>query len=130
MDLAPDELIVSVRLPPRRRWTREHYRKVGTRRAQAISKVCFAGALDVHDGIVTDVRLAFGSVAPAVHPRHVCRGGPARTTAGSEADRRRTCGARPGHRADRRHALDGAVQGDRRGERDGSVPRGELTADS
>ena len=65
MDLAPDELIVSVRLPRGRTWTREHYRKVGTRRAQAISKVCFAGALDVHDGIVRDVRLAFGSVAPA-----------------------------------------------------------------
>ena len=64
MDLAPDELIVSVRLPRGRTWTREHYRKVGTRRAQAISKVCFAGALDVHDGIVRDVRLAFGSVAP------------------------------------------------------------------
>jgi len=64
MDLAPDELIVSVRLPRGRTWTRERYRKVGTRRAQAISKVCFAGALDVHDGIVRDVRLAFGSVAP------------------------------------------------------------------
>ena len=46
MDLAADELIVSVRLPRGRRWTRQHYRKVGTRRAQAISKVCFAGALD------------------------------------------------------------------------------------
>jgi CO/xanthine dehydrogenase FAD-binding subunit len=64
MDLAADELIVSVRLPRGQRWTREHYRKVGTRRAQAISKLCFAGALDVRDGVVTDVRLAFGSVAP------------------------------------------------------------------
>ena len=31
------------------------------------------------DGIVTDVRLAFGSVAPTVRPRRVCRGRPART---------------------------------------------------
>ena len=65
MDLAPEELIVGVRLPRGRTWTREHYRKVGTRRAQAISKVCFAGAVDVNEGIVRDVRLAFGSVAPA-----------------------------------------------------------------
>ena len=64
MDLAPDELILSVRLPRGRTWTRARYRKVGTRRAQAISKVCFAGAVDLHDGLVRDVRLAFGSVAP------------------------------------------------------------------
>ena len=64
MDLAPDELIAAVRLPRRRAWTRQDYRKVGTRRAQAISKVCFAGALAVDGGVVRDVRLAFGSVAP------------------------------------------------------------------
>ena len=64
MDLAPDELIAAVRLPRRRAWTRQDYRKVGTRRAQAISKVCFAGALAVEGGVVRDVRLAFGSVAP------------------------------------------------------------------
>jgi CO/xanthine dehydrogenase FAD-binding subunit len=64
MDLAPDELIAAVRLPRRRAWTHQDYRKVGTRRAQAISKVCFAGALAMEDGVVRDVRLAFGSVAP------------------------------------------------------------------
>ena len=26
--------------------------------------MCFAGALDIREGVVTDVRLAFGSVAP------------------------------------------------------------------
>ena len=66
MDLAPDELIVAVRLPRGHRWTEQQYRKVGTRRAQAISKVCFAAAaLELReDGMVADVRLAFGSVAP------------------------------------------------------------------
>lgn len=64
MQLAPDELIVSVRLPRGRRWTHQRYRKVGTRRAQAISKVCFAGAADMQNRVVSDVRLAFGSVAP------------------------------------------------------------------
>ena len=63
MDMRPDELIVAVHLP-RRRWTCQTFRKVGTRRAQAISKVCFAGTAEVRDGVVSDVRLAFGSVAP------------------------------------------------------------------
>jgi CO/xanthine dehydrogenase FAD-binding subunit len=39
---------------------------VGTRRAQAISKVCFAGAARVEDGRIADVRIALGSVAPTV----------------------------------------------------------------
>jgi CO/xanthine dehydrogenase FAD-binding subunit len=65
MDLAPDELITAVRLPPRRGW-HQHYRKVGARRAQAISKVCFAGAALLQAGRIADIRLAFGSVAPTV----------------------------------------------------------------
>lgn len=65
MDLAPDELITAIRVPRRRR-VRQVYRKVGTRRAQAISKVCFAGTIEMEDGIVTAARVAFGSVAPAV----------------------------------------------------------------
>ena len=64
MDLRADELIAAVRLPRARTVDAQHYRKVGTRRAQAISKVCFAGALEVHDGVVTDARLALGSMAP------------------------------------------------------------------
>jgi CO/xanthine dehydrogenase FAD-binding subunit len=68
MDLAPDELIARVRLPRRGPGWREHYRKVGTRKAQAISKVCLAGALSMPeaDNTVADVRIAFGSVAPTV----------------------------------------------------------------
>jgi CO/xanthine dehydrogenase FAD-binding subunit len=65
MDLAPDELITAVSLPRRRGW-HQHYRKVGARRAQAISKVCFAGAALVESGRIADIRLAFGSVAPTV----------------------------------------------------------------
>ena len=66
MDLAPDELIRAIFLPRRPRPRRQVYRKIGTRRAQAISKVCFAGAIEVEGGIVTDARVAFGSVAPTV----------------------------------------------------------------
>jgi CO/xanthine dehydrogenase FAD-binding subunit len=65
MDLAPDELIAAVRLPRTSGWV-QHYRKVGARRAQAISKVCFAARARVEEGRVADVRLAFGSVAPTV----------------------------------------------------------------
>jgi CO/xanthine dehydrogenase FAD-binding subunit len=66
MDLAPDELVARVILPRRAApWT-AYYRKIGTRRAQAISKVCFAATIDVDRsrGIVRDVRIALGSVAP------------------------------------------------------------------
>jgi CO/xanthine dehydrogenase FAD-binding subunit len=66
MDLAPDELILSVNVPRRRGLTKQQYRKVGTRRAQAISKVCFAAATRVDAGIVREIRIALGSVAPTV----------------------------------------------------------------
>jgi CO/xanthine dehydrogenase FAD-binding subunit len=45
---------------------RDYYRKVGTRRAQAISKVCFAGSIRMDAGTVKDIRIALGSVAPTV----------------------------------------------------------------
>jgi CO/xanthine dehydrogenase FAD-binding subunit len=66
MDLRDDELIRRIRLPRTRQVWKQYYRKVGTRRAQAISKVCFAGAALVDAGRVVDVRIALGSVAPTV----------------------------------------------------------------
>ena len=66
MDLRSDELIRRIRLPRVQPGWRAYYRKVGTRRAQAISKVCFAGGARLESGRITDVRLAFGSVAPIV----------------------------------------------------------------
>jgi len=63
MDLRADELLRAIHLP--RMSDRFHYyRKVGTRRAQAISKVCFAGAIRIVDGRVALIRIALGSVAP------------------------------------------------------------------
>ncbi len=62
--LAPDELVVRIRIPlPARRDVR--FRKVGTRRAQAISKVVLALAWreDAPGGPWRDVRVALGSVA-------------------------------------------------------------------
>jgi CO/xanthine dehydrogenase FAD-binding subunit len=66
MDLAPGELIARIHLPARAGSWRDYYRKVGTRRAQAISKVCFAGSIHMDGGTVKDVRIALGSVAPTV----------------------------------------------------------------
>jgi xanthine dehydrogenase small subunit len=54
----PDELIVAIEIP--RIAGRQWWRKVGTRRAQAISKIMVAAVRG------TDVRVAFGSVAPTV----------------------------------------------------------------
>ena len=64
MDLQPGELIAGVHLPAREPGWRDAYRKVGTRRAQAISKLCFAGALRLDGDRIVDVRLGWGSVAP------------------------------------------------------------------
>ncbi len=66
MDLRSDELVRRIRLPRGRRSWRDHYRKVGTRQAQAISKVCFAASTRIENGKIADIRLAFGSVAPIV----------------------------------------------------------------
>jgi CO/xanthine dehydrogenase FAD-binding subunit len=66
MQIAPDELLRSVRLPRRATPWKQYYRKVGTRKAQAISKVCFAGAARMEGGTVREIRIALGSVAPIV----------------------------------------------------------------
>jgi len=59
---AADELVLGVRVPlPAGRTVR--VRKVGTRRAQAISKVVMAVAWREQDGAWRDVRVALGSVA-------------------------------------------------------------------
>ncbi len=64
--MRPDELIRAVHLPRRAKAAPtlvHHYRKVGTRKAQAISKVVFAATAWREGAILRDVRLAFGSVA-------------------------------------------------------------------
>ena len=63
---APDELIARVRLPrvSDQKRARHYYRKVGTRRAQAISKVCMAGFALCDGDRLIEPRLALGSVAP------------------------------------------------------------------
>jgi CO/xanthine dehydrogenase FAD-binding subunit len=80
MDLAPDELIARIHLPRRPAPWRQYYRKVGTRRAQAISKVCLAvvAERDAGSDVIREVRIAANSVAPIVtrcsNAEHALRG--------------------------------------------------------
>ncbi len=66
MVLRPGELVRRIRLPRAKRVWRQYYRKVGTRKAQAISKVCFAGAAELQNEAIRDIRIALASVAPTV----------------------------------------------------------------
>jgi CO/xanthine dehydrogenase FAD-binding subunit len=62
--LAPDELISAVCLPRRFSGYLSYARKVGARNAQAIAKVSIAALGRLSGGVVEDVRIAVGSVAP------------------------------------------------------------------
>jgi len=62
--LAADELIREISVLRRFSGYVSHARKVGTRNAQAISKVCLAALGQIANGTIRDVRLALGSVAP------------------------------------------------------------------
>ena len=64
MDLRVDELLTRIFLPRHPNGLHHYYRKVGTRKAQAISKVCFAAVARVSSSKIDEVRIALGSVAP------------------------------------------------------------------
>lgn len=61
-ELRPDELVYSVHLKRSRISYQGYLKKVGTRNAQAISKVAFAGLAWVEGGILQDIRLAAASL--------------------------------------------------------------------
>lgn len=61
--MAADELVFAIHLPRRFAQHRQYLRKVGTRRAMAISKVALAGTALVRDGVVNEIRIAAASVA-------------------------------------------------------------------
>jgi len=62
--MAADELLFAVHVPLRFERHEQYLRKVGTRRAMAISKVALAGAALVAAGVVEEIRLAAASLAP------------------------------------------------------------------
>jgi CO/xanthine dehydrogenase FAD-binding subunit len=61
--LEPDELIVAAHVPVPGPATRTTWRKVGTRRAQSISKVMGAAAITLDGDVVTSARVALGAIA-------------------------------------------------------------------
>lgn len=61
--LGADELVSAVLVPVAAPAVRLFWRKVGTRRAQSISKVMAAAAIHLEDGVVRRATVAFGAVA-------------------------------------------------------------------
>jgi CO/xanthine dehydrogenase FAD-binding subunit len=61
--LAKDELVYALHMPRRFSHHRQYLRKVGTRRAMAISKVALAGTALVDQGVVSEIRLGAASLA-------------------------------------------------------------------
>jgi xanthine dehydrogenase small subunit len=64
--LEPDELVLGVWIPKLKEGERDFFWKVGTRRAQAISKTVMAVKARVDSGIIESISIAVGSVAPTV----------------------------------------------------------------
>ena len=61
--MARDELLIAINISLPSGNTTQHWQKVGTRRAQAISKVMAAATMTVADGRVVACKLAMGAVA-------------------------------------------------------------------
>jgi xanthine dehydrogenase YagS FAD-binding subunit len=97
--LGPDELIVAVDLPLLPVAARSRYRKVRERASYAFALVSVAAALDVVDGEVRDVRIAFGGLAHkpwrARAAEDVLRGGAANEATFTEAADAELAAARP-----------------------------------
>ena len=64
IQLFPDEIMRAVCIPRKFSAYIFYARKVGARNAQAISKVCIAALALIGRGVIDDVRIALGSVAP------------------------------------------------------------------
>ena len=62
--MTPDELVYAVHLPRRFARHKQYLRKVGTRRAMAVSKVALAATALLQDGTIGEIRLAAASLAP------------------------------------------------------------------
>ncbi|GHH89064.1 FAD binding domain-containing protein [Streptomyces capitiformicae] len=97
--LPPGALITAVTLPPTPTAARSRYRKVRERASYAFAIGSIAAALDVRDGVVHDVRLAFGAVASrpwrARTAERVLTGAPADTESFAAAADAELAAARP-----------------------------------
>ena len=62
--LSKNEMVTEIKLPIEG-FNKFYYKKVGTRKATAISKLSFVGIARVKEDVVEDIRIAFGAVAAA-----------------------------------------------------------------
>jgi len=65
VDLKADELLKEI-IIPRKSFNIVFYRKVGTRRTNACSKLAFTGLAQTEWGKIVDIRISFGAVAPTI----------------------------------------------------------------
>ena len=88
--LEADEMVLAVRIPKLKEGERDFFWKVGTRRAQAISKTVMAARAKAADGVIQSISISVGSVAPTVvrAPRLKCFSGQATHTRFNQASRR------------------------------------------
>jgi CO/xanthine dehydrogenase FAD-binding subunit len=84
VDLATDELLVAIEIPVPEDGTVQHWRKVGTRAAQAVTKVSIAATARLDGRKVAMARLAFGAVADRPVRLHAVE----QTVEGAVADER------------------------------------------
>lgn len=63
--IGKNEMITEIQIP-KTHFTKEVFRKVGGRQADAISKVSFTGAVTMVQDIVKDLRIVFGAVGPVM----------------------------------------------------------------
>lgn len=97
--LPPGALITGVTLPPATVAANSRYRKVRERASYAFAIGSIAAALDVREGVVREVRLAFGAVASRPWRAHTAEqaltGGPADAAAFAAAADAELAAARP-----------------------------------
>lgn len=60
-----DEILTTIVVPVKK-FDIKTYKKVGTRKSTALSKLSFTGLAEMTGGSVSDIRLAFGAVGPTV----------------------------------------------------------------
>jgi len=63
--LGKDELIEQIMIPKKGAYS-YYYKKIGARKADAISKLSFVGIFDEENGVITKAACAFGAVGPTV----------------------------------------------------------------
>ncbi|WP_070001094.1 FAD binding domain-containing protein [Cellulosilyticum sp. I15G10I2] len=64
-DIKHNEILETI-IVPKQSFNKMYYKKVGARKADAISKLSFVGLMQVTDGVIKDMRVAIGAAAPTV----------------------------------------------------------------